>query len=381
MKLGQRREGFSGKLGFVLAAAGSAVGLGNIWRFPYLTAKYGGGIFLLTYLLLVLSFGYALLISEIGIGRMTRRSPIGAFRKLCRKKSSFLGSIRIGGWINAIVPMLIVPYYVVIGGWVTKYMVALAVNPAASFHKDRMVTAGGKTLTASAAYFQGFITSWQESLIYFLLFLLITAVVVAAGVKKGIERFNKVLMPMLVILILGICVYCIFLPNSGAGFRYYLMPDLSVQIRVECFRRPLLFGEIPEVAVSAFFIPVLLMGIVETEAHAVFFSGLGEFFQRIAAEGGRLDDIVIVPARIEHGETVVMLAGDDHVFHSGFRCGAHPAVGIEIRRVEIRRQFPVFRSRDAEFAHQPFGYPRCFQVLPSAARGGIEPPVDEHSES
>ena len=227
MKLGQRREGFSGKLGFVLAAAGSAVGLGNIWRFPYLTAKYGGGIFLLTYLLLVLSFGYALLISEIGIGRMTRRSPIGAFRKLCRKKSSFLGSLRIGGWINAIVPMLIVPYYVVIGGWVTKYMVALAVNPAASFHKDRMVTAGGKTLTASAAYFQGFITSWQESLIYFLLFLLITAVVVAAGVKKGIERFNKVLMPMLVILIFGICVYCIFLPNSGAGFRYYLMPDLS----------------------------------------------------------------------------------------------------------------------------------------------------------
>ena len=227
MKLGQRRESFSGKLGFVLAAAGSAVGLGNIWRFPYLTAKYGGGVFLLTYLLLVLSFGYALLISEIGIGRMTRRSPIGAFRKLCRKKKSFLGSLRIGGWINAIVPMIIVPYYFVIGGWVTKYMVALAVNPVDSFHKDRMVTVGEKTLTASAAYFQNFISSWQESLIYFLLFLIITAVVVAGGVKKGIERFNKILMPMLVILILGICVYCMFLPNSGAGFRYYLMPDMS----------------------------------------------------------------------------------------------------------------------------------------------------------
>ncbi|MBQ9338413.1 MAG: sodium-dependent transporter [Lentisphaeria bacterium] len=227
MKLGQRPESFSGKLGFVLAAAGSAVGLGNIWRFPYLTAKYGGGIFLVTYLLLVLSFGYALLISEIGIGRMTRRSPIGAFRKLCRKKRSFLGSIRIGGWINAIVPMLIVPYYFVIGGWVTKYMVALAVNPVDSFHKDRMVEVGGKAVTASAAYFQGFVTSWQESLIYFLLFLVITAAVVGAGVKKGIERFNKVLMPMLVVLIVGICIYCMFLPNSGAGFRYYLMPDFS----------------------------------------------------------------------------------------------------------------------------------------------------------
>ena len=126
MKLGQRREGFSNKLGFVLAAAGSAVGLGNIWRFPYLTAKYGGGIFLITYLILVLSFGYALLISEIGIGRMTRRGPIGSFRKLCSRQKSFLRSIRFGGWINAIVPMIIVPYYFVIGGWVTKYVIALA---------------------------------------------------------------------------------------------------------------------------------------------------------------------------------------------------------------------------------------------------------------
>ena len=227
MKLGARRESFSNKLGFVLAAAGSAVGLGNIWRFPYLTAKYGGGIFLLTYLILVLSFGYALLISEIGIGRMTRRSPIGAFRKLCRRKSSFLGSIRIGGWINALVPMIIVPYYFVIGGWVTRYVVALACNPVSRFHQSATAEAGGKTMTASAAYFQNFVTSWQESIIYFLIFLVITALVVACGVKKGIERFNKVLMPMLVILILGICIYCMFLPNAGAGFKYYLMPDLS----------------------------------------------------------------------------------------------------------------------------------------------------------
>lgn len=227
MKLGQRREGFSSKLGFVLAAAGSAVGLGNIWRFPYLTAKYGGGIFLLTYLILVTTFGYALLISEIGIGRMTRRGPIGSFRKLCRRQKSFLHSIRIGGWINAIVPMIIVPYYFVIGGWVTKYVVAMAANPAASFHKDAVAAAGGKSLPASAAYFQNFITSWQESLIYLLIFIVISGTVVACGVKKGIERFNKILMPMLVILILGICVYCIFLPNSGAGFKYYLMPDIS----------------------------------------------------------------------------------------------------------------------------------------------------------
>lgn len=227
MKLGQRREGFSNKLGFVLAAAGSAVGLGNIWRFPYLTAKYGGGIFLITYLILVLSFGYALLISEIGIGRMTRRGPIGSFRKLCSRQKSFLHSVRIGGWINAIVPMIIVPYYFVIGGWVTKYVFAQACNPAATFHKDATAVIGGKTMSASAAYFQNFITSWQESLLFLLIFIVLAGIVVAFGVKKGIERFNKVLMPMLVILILGICIYCMFLPNAGAGFKYYLMPDIS----------------------------------------------------------------------------------------------------------------------------------------------------------
>jgi len=221
----RRREGFSTKIGFVLAAAGSAVGLGNIWRFPYLTAKYGGGIFLITYLLLMLTFGYSLMIAELGIGRMTRRGPIGAFRKLCARRRSFLGALRIGGWINALVPMIIVPYYYVIGGWVTRYVAALAANPVASFHKDRMTEYGGAKIPASAAFFQRFIASWQDSLLCFLIFAFLTGVVVACGVKKGIERFNKVLMPLLVLLIVGICVYCAFLPGAGAGFRYYLMPD------------------------------------------------------------------------------------------------------------------------------------------------------------
>ena len=227
MRLRFKRDGFSSRLGFVLAAAGSAVGLGNIWRFPYLAAKYGGGIFLLTYLVLVLTFGYALLISELGIGRMTRRSPVGAFRKLCFKQTSFLRSVRWGGWATALVPMIIVPYYCVIGGWVTRYVTVMATNPAARFHKDNLVTVDGRDISASAALFQNFIGSWSESLIYFLIFALITALVVACGVKKGIERFNKVLMPALVLLILGICVYCAFLPDAGTGFRYYLMPDVS----------------------------------------------------------------------------------------------------------------------------------------------------------
>jgi len=218
---------FSSRIGYVLAAAGSAVGLGNIWRFPYLAAKHGGGIFLLTYLILVLTFGYALLIAENGIGRMTGRGPIGAYRKLCNRKTSFLGSIRFGGWINAIVPLIIVPYYCVIGGWVTKFTVALCTNPIANFSKDSTGMHGGASMSYSAAYFLNFIRSTGEPIIYFLIFMAILVAVVALGVEKGIERFNKILMPVLFLLIVGICIYCAFLPNSGAGFKYYLKPELS----------------------------------------------------------------------------------------------------------------------------------------------------------
>ena len=222
-----KREGFSGKLGFVLAAAGSAVGLGNIWRFPYLAAKYGGGIFLLTYVVLVLTFGYSLLISENAIGRMTGKSPVGAFRKLCAGKRSFLGAVRWGGWINSLVPLIILPYYCVIGGWVTKYVAAFLCSPVSAFHKDAAAMHAGRSMNASTAYFMNFISDPVNSTIFFLIFVLITALVIVFGVQKGIERFNKILMPLLILLCLGICVYCMFLPDSGAGFRYYLMPDVK----------------------------------------------------------------------------------------------------------------------------------------------------------
>ena len=195
-----KKDGFSSRIGFVLAAAGSAVGLGNIWRFPYLTAKYGGGIFLLTYLILVLTFGYSLLIAENCLGRMTGKGPIGAFRDLCAGKDSFLGKVRFGGWLNSIAPVIILPYYSVIGGWVTKYVVAMLLNPIGNFHKDRMLEVGGVLKDASSLYFVNFITSTWEPLLFFLLFTAILIAVVALGVEKGIERFNKVLMPLLVVM-------------------------------------------------------------------------------------------------------------------------------------------------------------------------------------
>ncbi len=222
----QKHDGFSSKLGFILAAAGSAVGLGNIWRFPYLTAKYGGAMFLVVYLILVLTFGYALLLSENAIGKMTQKGPVGSFRDICASKPGLLTRlIRPGGWLNAIVPLIIIPYYCVIGGWVVKYTVALCINPISAFDKDATVMVNGIVQSASAHYFKSFISSTWEPIIFFMLFMAVMLIVVAFGVEKGVERFNKILMPLLAVLIVGICVYCSFLPNAEAGFRYYLMPD------------------------------------------------------------------------------------------------------------------------------------------------------------
>ena len=212
-----KKEGFSSQIGFVLAAAGSAVGLGNIWRFPYLTAKYGGGIFLITYLVLMLTFGYTLLISENCIGRMTGKSPIGAFRDLCRGKGTLGKILSPGGWINAIVPMLILPYYCVIGGWVCRYVFSFATTPVSQFG----------TAENSGTYFTSFIGSTWVPIIFFLIFMLISSIVVCFGVEKGIERFNKILMPGLILLIVGICIYCMFLPNAKEGLIYYLKPDIE----------------------------------------------------------------------------------------------------------------------------------------------------------
>ncbi len=202
----EKRSSFTGKLGFVLAAAGSAVGLGNIWRFPYLAAKYGGGIFLLVYIILALSFGYALMTAEIALGRKTGLSAIGAFKKL-DKRFSFIG------YIAALVPMIILPYYSVIGGWVMKYLCAFL--------------SGQATASAADTYFTGFIAQTGEPLGWFLLYIGLTAVVVLFGVEKGIEKVSKIMMPVLVVLALVIAIYSVCLPGALEGVKYYLLPEFS----------------------------------------------------------------------------------------------------------------------------------------------------------
>ena len=202
-----KRSSFSGKLGFILAAAGSAVGLGNIWRFPYLAAQYGGAIFLLVYIALAVTFGFALLVAEIAIGRKTGLSAIGAFKKL-DKRFSFLG------WIAALVPLIILPYYSVIGGWVIKYFAGFVSGDMANMATD--------------SYFGDYIGTTVEPLAWFALFIGLTAVVVILGVEKGVEKVSKFMMPALIAFTLFIAIYTIVaMDGAWDGVVYYLKPDFS----------------------------------------------------------------------------------------------------------------------------------------------------------
>lgn len=200
------RSSFTGKVGFVLAAAGSAVGLGNIWRFPYLAAKYGGGIFLLVYIILAVTFGFALMSAEIAIGRKTGQSAINAYGIL-NKKYSFIG------WAGSLIPIIILPYYSVIGGWVTKYLAVFV--------------SGGAAQTTADGYFDSFISQPAEPIGWFLIYLGLTALVVLFGVEKGIEKVSKFLMPILVVLTVFVAVYSMTLDGAWEGVKYYLTPNFK----------------------------------------------------------------------------------------------------------------------------------------------------------
>lgn len=210
-----KRSSFSGSIGFVLAAAGSAVGLGNIWRFPYLAAKDNGGLFIFCYIILALTFGFTLLTTEIALGRKTKQSPLTAYRKI-NNKFGFLGTLA------TLVPVLILPYYCTIGGWVLKYFVAFV--------------SGSGTAAAQDGYFTSFITSRVSPIVFFMIFLICTAIVILCGVDKGIEKLSKVLMPILLLLVIGISVYSLTLKHTDAdgtvrtgidGLKIYLIPSFK----------------------------------------------------------------------------------------------------------------------------------------------------------
>jgi len=202
------RGSFSGKIGFVLSAAGASVGLGNIWRFPYLCAKYGGGIFLIVYIVLALTFGYTMIVAETAIGRATSKSPVGAFKDLSHNK--IMG---LGGWINAIIPILIVPYYSVIGGWVCKYLFEYIIADVNEI--------------ASDTFFVDFITNGYDAEFWFIVFTILVLFVIYKGVENGIERVSKFVMPILVVLAIIICIYSVTRPGALGGVKYLFIPNFK----------------------------------------------------------------------------------------------------------------------------------------------------------
>lgn len=241
-----KRNSFKGSLGFVLAAAGSAVGLGNIWRFPYLAAKDGGGLFLAMYIILALTFGFALLTTEIAIGRKTKQSPLTAYGKI-KKNWKWLGVIA------CLVPIIILPYYCAIGGWVIKYFI--------------MYLTGNGADTAQEGYFTSFITADFEPIILLVVFLLATSFVIFRGVNKGIENLSKVLMPILIFLVVVIAVFSLTLNHTDAsgvtrtglqGLKVYLVPDLS-SITIKSF-----FTTLLDAMGQLFFSLSVAMGIMIT---------------------------------------------------------------------------------------------------------------------
>lgn len=219
----EKRNSFSSSVGFVLAAAGSAVGLGNIWRFPYLAAKDGGGIFLVVYLILALTFGFTLIVTEVSIGRKTKQSCLTAYGELQKNSSETIlggksGFGNVIGVIASLVPFLILPYYSIIGGWVLKYAVVFCT--------------GGGTEAAEDGFFTGFITDKIPPIVFDVIFLLGTAVIIVMGVNKGIEAISKILMPLLLLVVIGIAVFSLTIKGTEGrtgmeGLKVLFVPDIS----------------------------------------------------------------------------------------------------------------------------------------------------------
>ena len=293
--MSETKGSFSGTIGFVLAAAGSAIGLGNIWRFPYLAAQNGGGLFIIVYLILLVTFGLTMLMTEIAIGRKTRKSPLYAFGALNPKGSKL-------GLLAVLIPMLIFPYYCVIGGWVMKYCTVFLT---------------GHGLDAAAPkYFTGFITSITEPIIYGAIFLFITAFVIYRGVNQGIERVSVILMPILFLLIIGISIFALCMSHTEnnvtrtgiEALGIYLMPKTDNMTA----------GSFLSLCLSAigqlFYSISIAMGIMI--AYGSYFESKGNMFRSVS-QIAFFDTLVAFLAGVMIVVPFIVFFGDDAMQTSG----------------------------------------------------------------
>lgn len=294
-----KRASWSSQLGFVIAASASAVGLGNLWRFPASAATYGGGLFILLYLVLFVTFGVFLMSTEIAIGRATRLSPSKAIGALDRRWSFV-------GWLATLVPVLILPYYCVIGGWVVKYVISSIVEPGAA---------------AETGFFEAFVGSSAQTISLTVLFTGVSFAFVFAGVQKGIERSNRILMPMLLFLTIGIAVYTVTRPDAGPGLRYCFVPDFG-RLCVDGRFSFALFSKLVLAALGQMFFSLsLAMGIMITYGsympkdgdivRSSFRIGLVDSFVAILAGA-----VIIPPAYAFGGEALAREGGFKLMFTS-----------------------------------------------------------------
>jgi len=205
----QSREQWGSRLGFVLAAAGSAVGLGNIWKFPYMAGQNGGGAFLIIYLALVFTIGISVMLAEFAIGRAAQRDPVGAFAVLKGKMWPLVGAMGV------LAGFIILSFYSVVAGWTIAYIVKMATGTLAG------------DADALGAAFGGFISDPIEPILYHAFFMALTVAVVLGGVHGGIERACKILMPMLFVLLVVLIGRAVTLPGAEKGLEFFLSPDFS----------------------------------------------------------------------------------------------------------------------------------------------------------
>lgn len=206
------REHWGSRVGFILAAAGSAVGLGNVWKFPFITGMYGGAAFVLWYLISILFIGLPVMLIEFAVGRLTQRNPVGAFRALAPGGSYFLIGV-----LGVASGFIILSYYSVVAGWTLAYVFKAVASGFGGFH----------TPEVAAAEFQAYAAHPVWSLLTHGLFAVLCALIVARGVRGGVERWNRILMPLLFLIVLVLVLRGVTLPNAGAGIRFLFAPDFS----------------------------------------------------------------------------------------------------------------------------------------------------------
>ena len=306
----QKRENWGSKTGFILAAAGSAIGLGNIWKFPYIAGENGGASFIIVYLVCIAIIGLPVLIAEILIGRTTQRDPVGAFRKLSNSK--FWAGV---GGMGIVGGFLILSFYAVIAGWSLGYIVEALKGSFFNFTEP----------TSSANYFGNLVGDIYWILGYFILFMLITVVIVWSGIQKGIERGSKIMMPILLILLLVLMIRGLTLEGAENGMKFLWDPDWS---KINPQSVLIALGH-------AFFTLSLGMGAMLT---------YGSYMSKKTNVPTSALQIVIL-------DTVIALIAGIAIFTSVFAVGLDPAAGPGL----------IFHTLPSVFIKMPGGY--IFSIL------------------